>query len=208
MKFPLLDLKAQYKSIEKELKERVSEVLDSQMFILGAEVKALEEELIDRDKGIEDAEKAIESRENTFKSEDKALKKELKALEKSKKKFDEERDPVTAVFQVHREFTLALAHPTVKLHAHFGGRQSVEQCQIGILPAGSVVLPRFYLGIVIQHVRESGQPVEVGGNGAALRVDEPKVEEVSRADVLESRQGSDLPGALALGGGLEVLVEE
>jgi dTDP-4-amino-4,6-dideoxygalactose transaminase len=45
MKFPLLDLKAQYKSIEKELKERVSEVLDSQMFILGAEVKALEEEL-------------------------------------------------------------------------------------------------------------------------------------------------------------------
>jgi dTDP-4-amino-4,6-dideoxygalactose transaminase len=45
MKFPLLDLKAQYESIEKELKERVSEVLDSQMFILGAEVKALEEEL-------------------------------------------------------------------------------------------------------------------------------------------------------------------
>lgn len=45
MKFPLLDLKAQYRSIEKELKERVSEVLDSQMFILGAEVKALEEEL-------------------------------------------------------------------------------------------------------------------------------------------------------------------
>jgi dTDP-4-amino-4,6-dideoxygalactose transaminase len=45
MKFPLLDLKAQYKSIEKELKERISEVLDSQMFILGYEVKALEEEL-------------------------------------------------------------------------------------------------------------------------------------------------------------------
>jgi dTDP-4-amino-4,6-dideoxygalactose transaminase len=45
MKFPLLDLKAQYKSIEMELKERVSEVLDSQMFILGAEVKALEEEI-------------------------------------------------------------------------------------------------------------------------------------------------------------------
>ncbi len=45
MKFPLLDLKAQYRSIEKELKERVSEVLDSQMFILGPEVKALEEEL-------------------------------------------------------------------------------------------------------------------------------------------------------------------
>lgn len=45
MKFPLLDLKAQYRSIEKELKARVSEVLDSQMFILGAEVKALEEEL-------------------------------------------------------------------------------------------------------------------------------------------------------------------
>ena len=45
MRFPLLDLKAQYESIEKELKERVSEVLDSQMFILGAEVKALEEEL-------------------------------------------------------------------------------------------------------------------------------------------------------------------
>jgi dTDP-4-amino-4,6-dideoxygalactose transaminase len=47
MKFPLLDLKAQYKSIETELKARVSEVLDSQMFILGAEVKALEEELSD-----------------------------------------------------------------------------------------------------------------------------------------------------------------
>jgi dTDP-4-amino-4,6-dideoxygalactose transaminase len=45
MKFPLLDLKAQYKNIDKELKERVSEVLDSQMFILGAEVRALEEEL-------------------------------------------------------------------------------------------------------------------------------------------------------------------
>lgn len=45
MKFPLLDLKAQYKSIEKEVKARVSEVLDNQMFILGAEVKALEEEL-------------------------------------------------------------------------------------------------------------------------------------------------------------------
>lgn len=45
MRFPLLDLKAQYKSIEKDLKERVSDVLDSQMFILGAEVKALEEEL-------------------------------------------------------------------------------------------------------------------------------------------------------------------
>jgi dTDP-4-amino-4,6-dideoxygalactose transaminase len=45
MKFPLLDLKAQYKSIEKELKERVLEVLDSQIFILGSEVKALEEEL-------------------------------------------------------------------------------------------------------------------------------------------------------------------
>ncbi len=45
MKFPLLDLKAQYKSIEKELKERVIEVLDSQIFILGSEVKSLEEEL-------------------------------------------------------------------------------------------------------------------------------------------------------------------
>ena len=45
MKFPLLDLKAQYKTIEKELKQRVSEVLDSQIFILGAEVRALEEEL-------------------------------------------------------------------------------------------------------------------------------------------------------------------
>ena len=47
MKFPLLDLKAQYKTIAKELKERVSEVLDSQMFILGNEVRALEEELCD-----------------------------------------------------------------------------------------------------------------------------------------------------------------
>ncbi len=45
MKFPLLDLKAQYKSIEMELKARVSEILDSQVFILGAEVKALEEDL-------------------------------------------------------------------------------------------------------------------------------------------------------------------
>jgi len=43
MKVPLLDLKAQYKSIKDEIKETIEEVLDSQHFILGPKVEALEE---------------------------------------------------------------------------------------------------------------------------------------------------------------------
>jgi dTDP-4-amino-4,6-dideoxygalactose transaminase len=43
MKVPLLDLKAQYKTIRDEIKEAVDEVLESQYFILGPKVEALEE---------------------------------------------------------------------------------------------------------------------------------------------------------------------
>ena len=43
MKVSLLDLKAQYKSIKDEIKEAMEEVLDSQHFILGPKVEALEE---------------------------------------------------------------------------------------------------------------------------------------------------------------------
>jgi dTDP-4-amino-4,6-dideoxygalactose transaminase len=43
MKVPLLDLKAQYQSIRDEIKEAVDEVLESQYFILGPKVEALEE---------------------------------------------------------------------------------------------------------------------------------------------------------------------
>ena len=43
MKVPLLDLKAQYKTIKDEIKESMEEVLDSQHFILGPKVEALEE---------------------------------------------------------------------------------------------------------------------------------------------------------------------
>jgi len=45
MKFPQLDLKAQYRSIQKEVEKKISEVLQSQMLILGPEVAALEKEL-------------------------------------------------------------------------------------------------------------------------------------------------------------------
>ena len=43
MKVPLLDLKAQYQTIKDEIKEAMEEVLDSQHFILGPKVEALEE---------------------------------------------------------------------------------------------------------------------------------------------------------------------
>lgn len=42
---PLLDLKAQYNSIRDEIREAVDRVLDSQQFILGPEVEALEREV-------------------------------------------------------------------------------------------------------------------------------------------------------------------
>ena len=45
MKFPLLDLKAQYEEIQKEIETRVLEIFRSQAFILGPEVEALEKEL-------------------------------------------------------------------------------------------------------------------------------------------------------------------
>jgi dTDP-4-amino-4,6-dideoxygalactose transaminase len=43
MKVPLLDLQAQYQSIKDEIKEAMEEVLESQHFILGPKVEALEE---------------------------------------------------------------------------------------------------------------------------------------------------------------------
>lgn len=45
MKIPLLDLKTQYRSIEKEIKRAAEEVLQSGHYILGSNVKALEEEI-------------------------------------------------------------------------------------------------------------------------------------------------------------------
>jgi len=45
MKVPLLDLKAQYQTIRDEIKEAVDDVLESQHFILGPKVEALEEAL-------------------------------------------------------------------------------------------------------------------------------------------------------------------
>jgi dTDP-4-amino-4,6-dideoxygalactose transaminase len=45
MKFPQLDLKAQYRGIQKEVEAKITEVLQSQMLILGPEVVALEKEL-------------------------------------------------------------------------------------------------------------------------------------------------------------------
>jgi len=45
MKFPLLDLKAQYTSIQKEIEAKILNIFQSQSFILGAEVEALENEL-------------------------------------------------------------------------------------------------------------------------------------------------------------------
>jgi len=43
MKVPLLDLKAQYRQIEKEIKRAIDGVLESQMFILGETVRSFEE---------------------------------------------------------------------------------------------------------------------------------------------------------------------
>lgn len=45
MDIPFLDLKAQYQSIKEEIDKKISEVVSSQRFILGAEVEALEREL-------------------------------------------------------------------------------------------------------------------------------------------------------------------
>ena len=45
MKVPLLDLKAQYASIRGEIREALDRVVESQNFILGPEVKALEQEI-------------------------------------------------------------------------------------------------------------------------------------------------------------------
>lgn len=42
---PLLDLKAQYETIKDEIQEAIDRVLESQVFILGPEVSALEEEI-------------------------------------------------------------------------------------------------------------------------------------------------------------------
>jgi dTDP-4-amino-4,6-dideoxygalactose transaminase len=45
LKVPLLDLQAQYQTIRDEVRAAVDRVLDSQHFVLGAEVQALEEEI-------------------------------------------------------------------------------------------------------------------------------------------------------------------
>jgi len=45
MKIPLLDLKAQYSQIRDEIRQAVDEVLESQQFILGPKVSALEEKI-------------------------------------------------------------------------------------------------------------------------------------------------------------------
>jgi len=45
MKVPLLDLQAQYETIRDEVRSAVDRVFDSQHFVLGAEVQALEEEI-------------------------------------------------------------------------------------------------------------------------------------------------------------------
>ncbi|MEJ2364593.1 MAG: DegT/DnrJ/EryC1/StrS family aminotransferase, partial [Deltaproteobacteria bacterium] len=42
MKVPLLDLREQYQTIKDEIREAMEEVLDSQHFILGPKVEALE----------------------------------------------------------------------------------------------------------------------------------------------------------------------
>jgi dTDP-4-amino-4,6-dideoxygalactose transaminase len=45
MRVPLLDLKAQYAPIREEIRQAIDRVCDSQMFVLGPEVTALEEEI-------------------------------------------------------------------------------------------------------------------------------------------------------------------
>ena len=45
MKVPLLDLKAQYKQIEKEIRRAIDSVLESQMFILGETVRGFEHKM-------------------------------------------------------------------------------------------------------------------------------------------------------------------
>lgn len=45
MKVPFLDLKAQYRTIKKEIDEKIFEVVESQKFILGADVLELEQKL-------------------------------------------------------------------------------------------------------------------------------------------------------------------
>src|SRR5437763_8245464 len=45
MKVPLLDLQAQYAALRDELREAVLRVMDSQQFILGPDVSALEQEI-------------------------------------------------------------------------------------------------------------------------------------------------------------------
>src|SRR5919199_739215 len=47
MKVPLLDLQAQYMTLRDEMREAALRVLDSQQFVLGPEVRALESELAD-----------------------------------------------------------------------------------------------------------------------------------------------------------------
>ncbi len=47
MKIPLLDLKSQYQTIEEEVNRVVEEVLESGHYILGPNVKTLEEEIAD-----------------------------------------------------------------------------------------------------------------------------------------------------------------
>ncbi len=45
MKVPLLDLQAQYQTIRDEVRVAVDRVFESQQFVMGAEVQALEEEI-------------------------------------------------------------------------------------------------------------------------------------------------------------------
>lgn len=45
MKVPLLDLQAQYETIRDEVRASIERVCESQQFVLGAEVQALEEEI-------------------------------------------------------------------------------------------------------------------------------------------------------------------
>ena len=47
MKVPLLDLQAQYAPIRWEIRQAIDRVCDSQIFILGPEVSALEQEIAD-----------------------------------------------------------------------------------------------------------------------------------------------------------------